>query len=304
MACSGNFQFDFLDNAFTATLRGWSYSIVCVSGGATGWVLTVTPPVGPPVTYLADPASTCTPFFLLFRNVLIDCGVVNISLGTDLTNCLSGSSSSPLADVFYQAALTKLNSSITAIDKNVLAGDLIVVIASTVGVDQAMTATLDGSPMTLDASISLPGGSSSPGRLCVFSLPAGVINNASVTVATPAALTIQIHSLRGLASLLADVTATHAGGGTPTTSSTGTTATANEIAVAAFLELIPLGPPVVLGTWASGFAFTNVIAQQSSPSVAAAVTNGARILSGTTTVTGDLTGVSPPSYAGAVVVYK
>ncbi len=96
MPCSGNILFTLTGQTYVAMTSGGTLLVVACSspGGISGWRLTATSVVTSD-TYSADPASTCTPFNLIFYNVIIDCGVVNIVLSSNLAACTSSSSAVP-----------------------------------------------------------------------------------------------------------------------------------------------------------------------------------------------------------------
>jgi len=95
MPCSGNTLFTRVGSAYVGTTPGGTLLVVSCSspGGVTGWRLTAT--FGSTSnTYAADASSTCSPMYLVFNSVLIDCGPVNISLSDKIGPCLPSSSSS------------------------------------------------------------------------------------------------------------------------------------------------------------------------------------------------------------------
>ncbi len=98
MPCSGNILFTLTGQTYVAMTSGGTLLVVACSypGGVGGWRLTATSAVTSD-TYSADAASTCTPFNLIFYNVIIDCGVVNIVLSSNLSACTSSSSAAPTA---------------------------------------------------------------------------------------------------------------------------------------------------------------------------------------------------------------
>ncbi len=242
MPCAGNFLFSLVNGQYTATLSGWSYLVYCVGTGASGWRLRVTDNLGNAVVYNASVSSVCTPTMtIIFQNVLIHCGIVNITLSANLADCNNPSASAAPGGVVQTLLHAGTNNSgVNLVLKNVNVGStaLLVVVAASFGVNQGLTATFGPTPIPADVQQQLPITSPVQGQLSVLSVAAGGAQDVTISAAITTALSALVFKVDGLAARLLDKQSSAFGTtGNPAPGTTGVTTAIPEMAVGAFATI-------------------------------------------------------------------
>ena len=305
MPCAGNFLFSLVNGQYTATLSGWSYLVYCVGTGATGWRLRVTDDLGNADVYGAAISSVCTPTMtLVFSNVRIHCGIVNLVISADLVNCTVGSASaSPGGTVQTLLHGGTMNSGTTLTLKSVNVGStaLLVVVAASFGVDQALTCTFGGSPVAGDVSEGLPVASPVQGRLSILSATAGGAGDVVISAAVTTAVSAFCFKVDGLAARLLDASDVDFGStGNPGTGPTGVTVATPEMAIGAFATVNYAGGTPV---YSDGFTHGSFLGQAVG-GFNCGLNYAYRSLSSLLAVTPVLTSEVPTAWVAACATYR
>jgi hypothetical protein len=102
------------DGSFLGNGCGSTWQLVCQGTDATGYVLLVTIN-GQTNTYQAQPGSTCSPFSVLFFNVLGTCGEWEVTINTNTAPCSSSSSISSTSSTSSTSAAAGITSSTSSV---------------------------------------------------------------------------------------------------------------------------------------------------------------------------------------------
>lgn len=307
MACSGNVSFTLIGSQYVAVTTGGTLLVVeCVGNGATGWRLTSTVGITSR-SYSADSSSTCTPISLVFLNVIIDCGTVNISLSANMGPCATSSTTPAGSSVSSQGGgggggISRVSlgadTSVIAVTSYTIPsitvedGLLILLVCGAANdAGSGATATWNGLPMFQDGIFGgLADGNGVFLRSTRLSIP---VTAGTHDIEISSSLAVQLYAIvlvKGLASDAQDQQTNGANNvGTPTSGTSPTTSTPDE-----YVQGFVAYTDGSAGTWTNGFTDGGQSATVAFGGSVVTITEGYRILSVTTTYDVALTmGVDP-----------
>jgi hypothetical protein len=183
-------------------------------------------------------------------------------------------------------------------------GSLLLAVAGVLGTPEGFTATFGGTGLNLDVVAALTSGSPLQGAVGLLSLRVDPARSGDLLLhaagGTPAALTLQAVQVSGLDARALDRIASRGGLATaPGAGATLTTTAPKEYALGAFA----LVAPTPGWAWQNGFASGGQDASLTVLGVAAAVTEGYRVLGGLTAVDAALA-ATVSAWAGACATYR